>query len=137
MNQTSDSMSHKGSPLANSPILSNQEISSKLFISREFSSEIIGSPHPASLELGSHVRVDSKGNALVEPTSGSAELPKEVPLSRLASLNKPEIPILLLGTASAIIHGLVFPVFGVLLSRLYVLYTSRQIWSTRIPSSGR
>ncbi|KAG0483357.1 hypothetical protein HPP92_011441 [Vanilla planifolia] len=119
MNQTSDSMSHKGSPLANSPILSNQEISSKLFISREFSSEIIGSPHPDSLELGSHVRVDSKGNALVEPTSSSAELPKEVPLSRLASLNKPEIPILLLGTASAIIHGLVFPVFGVLLSRSF------------------
>ncbi|XP_072995684.1 ABC transporter B family member 9-like [Typha latifolia] len=41
---------------------------------------------------------------------------KEVPLSRLVSLNKPEIPILLLGSFAAAAHGLIFPMFGILLS---------------------
>ncbi|WJX13490.1 ABC transporter B member 11 [Trifolium repens] len=40
----------------------------------------------------------------------------EVPLSRLASLNKPEIPVLLLGCLAAIGNGVIFPIFGVLIS---------------------
>ncbi|KAI4369477.1 hypothetical protein MLD38_017915 [Melastoma candidum] len=39
-----------------------------------------------------------------------------VPLYRLASLNKPEIPVLLLGAVAAVINGAAFPLFGVLLS---------------------
>ncbi|XP_072993178.1 LOW QUALITY PROTEIN: ABC transporter B family member 9-like [Typha latifolia] len=41
---------------------------------------------------------------------------KEVPLSRLVYLNKPEMPLLLLGSIAAAIHGVLFPVFGLLLS---------------------
>ncbi|KAF2282798.1 hypothetical protein GH714_043089 [Hevea brasiliensis] len=37
-------------------------------------------------------------------------------MRRLAHLNKPELPILLLGAIAAAIHGTVFPAFGVLLS---------------------
>ncbi|CAM8897209.1 unnamed protein product [Rhodiola kirilowii] len=46
----------------------------------------------------------------------SKESPPQVPLSRLASLNKPEIPILLLGAVAALINGTIFPIFGILLS---------------------
>lgn len=41
---------------------------------------------------------------------------REVSMIRLAYLNKPEIPILLLGSVAAAIHGVVLPVFGLLLS---------------------
>ncbi|KAF3675298.1 ABC transporter B family member 3 [Capsicum annuum] len=41
---------------------------------------------------------------------------KTVPIRRLAELNKPELPYVLLGSLAAIIHGLVMPLFGLLLS---------------------
>ncbi|KAM6552266.1 hypothetical protein CsatB_002074 [Cannabis sativa] len=41
---------------------------------------------------------------------------QKVPLSRLFELNKPEIPVLILGSIAAAIHGVVFPTFGLLLS---------------------
>ncbi|XP_057454847.1 ABC transporter B family member 21-like [Lotus japonicus] len=40
----------------------------------------------------------------------------EVPLLRLASLNKPEIPALLIGCVAAIANGTILPIYGVLLS---------------------
>ncbi|KAG9447575.1 hypothetical protein H6P81_013703 [Aristolochia fimbriata] len=48
--------------------------------------------------------------------NGHAESPKKVSLMRLAALNKPEIPVLLLGSLASIVHGVIFPIFGVLLS---------------------
>ncbi|EPS73347.1 hypothetical protein M569_01408, partial [Genlisea aurea] len=41
---------------------------------------------------------------------------RNVPLSRLASLNKPEIPILAAGALSAVVNGAIVPFFGILLS---------------------
>ncbi|KDP21188.1 hypothetical protein JCGZ_21659 [Jatropha curcas] len=49
---------------------------------------------------------DSKGKKKAE----------QVPMRRLAYLNKPELPILLLGTLAAVVHGVVFPIFGLLIS---------------------
>ncbi|PIA60695.1 hypothetical protein AQUCO_00300305v1 [Aquilegia coerulea] len=40
----------------------------------------------------------------------------EVPLRRLAYLNKPELPVLLLGSISAVVNGILMPIFGLLLS---------------------
>ncbi|XP_059435410.1 ABC transporter B family member 4-like isoform X2 [Corylus avellana] len=40
----------------------------------------------------------------------------EVPICRLAYLNKPEIPLILIGTVGAIISGVVLPIFGLLIS---------------------
>ncbi|XP_057422756.1 ABC transporter B family member 21-like [Lotus japonicus] len=40
----------------------------------------------------------------------------EVPLRRLASLNKPEILVLFLGCLAAVGNGVIFPIFGVLIS---------------------
>ncbi|KAJ4727918.1 ABC transporter B family protein [Melia azedarach] len=39
-----------------------------------------------------------------------------VPLGRLATLNKPEIPVLLLGTISAMLSGSILPIYGLLIS---------------------
>ncbi|CAA3003404.1 ABC transporter B family member 9-like [Olea europaea subsp. europaea] len=41
---------------------------------------------------------------------------KKVSIRRLAYLNKPELPYLLLGSLAAGAHGVVFPIFGLLLS---------------------
>ncbi|XP_010515729.1 PREDICTED: ABC transporter B family member 11-like [Camelina sativa] len=50
-------------------------------------------------------------------TVGKEPLPK-VSLTKIAALNKPEIPVLLLGTLVAAINGTVYPLFGILLSRV-------------------
>eukprot|EP00268_Persea_americana_P042784 TRINITY_DN4285_c0_g1_i1.p1 TRINITY_DN4285_c0_g1~~TRINITY_DN4285_c0_g1_i1.p1 ORF type:complete len:796 (+),score=147.06 TRINITY_DN4285_c0_g1_i1:3969-6356(+) len=42
--------------------------------------------------------------------------PPKVPLRRLAYLNKPEIPVLLLGTIAASINGVIMPLFGIFIS---------------------
>jgi ATP-binding cassette subfamily B (MDR/TAP) protein 1 len=44
------------------------------------------------------------------------EIPMKSPMLRLAHLNKPEAPSLLLGSRAAVIHGVLFPVFGFMLS---------------------
>ncbi|KQK09335.1 ABC transporter B family member 4 isoform X2 [Brachypodium distachyon] len=44
------------------------------------------------------------------------EIPKKAPMGRLALLNKPEVPILLLGSIAAGVHGVLFPLFGVMIS---------------------
>ncbi|XP_019091645.1 PREDICTED: ABC transporter B family member 11 isoform X4 [Camelina sativa] len=48
---------------------------------------------------------------------GKEPLPK-VSLTRIAALNKPEIPVLILGTVAAAINGTIFPVFGILISKV-------------------
>ncbi|KAL9994671.1 putative ABC-type xenobiotic transporter [Helianthus debilis subsp. tardiflorus] len=44
--------------------------------------------------------------------------PPKVPLRRLAYLNKPEMPVLIIGLIVSIINGAVYPTFGILLSRM-------------------
>nr|GMD08275.1 ABC transporter B family member 9-like [Ipomoea batatas] len=51
-----------------------------------------------------------------EPDERTLEKRKRVSIRRLASLNKPEWPYLVVGAIAAGIHGLIFPVFGLLLS---------------------
>ncbi|MED6142738.1 ABC transporter B member 11 [Stylosanthes scabra] len=57
------------------------------------------------------------------PTSSTVSpSPPEVPLSRLATLNKPEIPVLLMGSVAAVISGLIFPAFGLMLSKMITVF---------------
>ncbi|XP_038972658.1 ABC transporter B family member 21-like [Phoenix dactylifera] len=54
-----------------------------------------------------------------KPSHGeSPQHHQEVPLSRLAYLNKPELPVVLLGVIAAVVSGVVLPIFGVLLSSI-------------------
>ncbi|XP_041022108.1 ABC transporter B family member 4-like [Juglans microcarpa x Juglans regia] len=55
------------------------------------------------------------------PDDTGTELEEKFPkvsIRRLAYLNKPEIPILLLGAMAAILNGTLFPIFGMLLSKV-------------------
>ncbi|CAN6445538.1 unnamed protein product [Victoria cruziana] len=46
------------------------------------------------------------------------KIDKKVPIRHLAYLNKPELPVLLLGCIAAALNGVIFPVFGVLISSI-------------------
>ncbi|MBA0779108.1 hypothetical protein Gotri_003389 [Gossypium trilobum] len=50
------------------------------------------------------------------PEETKIERRKSVSIRRLANLNKPEVPVLLIGSIAAAVHGLVFPIFGLLFS---------------------
>ncbi|XP_066314800.1 ABC transporter B family member 4-like [Miscanthus floridulus] len=41
---------------------------------------------------------------------------KKAPIGRLFKLNMPELPVLLLGSIAASVHGVIFPLFGILIS---------------------
>lgn len=69
-----------------------------------------------SLPMGSFGNFELK--RLDIKTQDQTQMPQQVSIMRLASLNKPEIPILILGTIAAIIDGLVLPIFGFLLSSI-------------------
>ncbi|KAE9611882.1 putative xenobiotic-transporting ATPase [Lupinus albus] len=72
------------------------------------------SHHSFSVSFGLPTGVNA---ADTEPESSQAEEKSpEVPLSRLASLNKPEIPVLLIGCAAAVANGVILPIFGLLIS---------------------
>jgi len=47
---------------------------------------------------------------------GQSKVLKDVPVLRLASLNKPEAPVFILGSIAAVVNGVIFPIFGLLLS---------------------
>ncbi|XP_072967674.1 ABC transporter B family member 4-like isoform X3 [Typha angustifolia] len=67
---------------------------------------------PGAVEFQENASVaEPKGKELCED-----KVFKSVPIRRLIYLNKPEIPVLLLGSIFAASHGVLFPVFGILLS---------------------
>ncbi|XP_057764047.1 ABC transporter B family member 9-like isoform X2 [Salvia miltiorrhiza] len=51
-----------------------------------------------------------------EPDADKLRKRKKVSIRRLAAMNKPEVPYLILGCVGAGVQGLVFPMFGLLLS---------------------
>jgi ATP-binding cassette subfamily B (MDR/TAP) protein 1 len=53
-----------------------------------------------------------------EETEGLSDVVvlKKAPIGRLFKLNMPEVPVLLLGSIAASVHGVVFPLFGILMS---------------------
>ena len=55
------------------------------------------------------------------PAQGAERL-TNVPLSRLAVLNKPEIPVLVIGAIVATINGVILPIFGVLISSMIKVF---------------
>ncbi|KAJ4775062.1 ABC transporter B family member 21 [Rhynchospora pubera] len=85
------------------------------------------------------------GIELQDSTSDmSMQSPQDVSISRLASLNKPEILFLMLGCIASIIGGIVFPIFSVLLSNVisafyqppHKLKTQSNFWSCMFLAFG-
>ncbi|KAL5839191.1 hypothetical protein ACOSQ3_011895 [Xanthoceras sorbifolium] len=56
------------------------------------------------------------GEEQTETTEIDIEKRNNVSIRRLAYLNKPELPILLIGSIAAAVHGVIFPIFGLLIS---------------------
>ncbi|XP_052302906.1 ABC transporter B family member 11 isoform X7 [Populus trichocarpa] len=81
-----------------------------------------GNISPFSVSLGLHTAgfsVPDTDNAPgeVEASSHKPKTPDGL-IRRLAYLNKPEIPVLIAGAIAAILNGVIFPIFGVLLSNV-------------------
>ncbi|KAK5776275.1 ABC transporter B family member 4-like [Gossypium arboreum] len=78
------------------------------------------SRHSLSIAFGVPTGIEVNEPAVVkteDSTEQSSKYP-EVPIRRLAYLNKPEIPVLLLGTIAATINGCILPIYGLLISRV-------------------
>ncbi|CAL4909395.1 unnamed protein product [Urochloa decumbens] len=75
-----------------------------------------GSASMHLITTASMIVPDSTHAELLSKVSDEGEECRNVPLSRLISLNKPEMPVLLLGTMAAVVSGVIFPMLGVLIS---------------------
>ncbi|PNT72645.1 hypothetical protein BRADI_2g47347v3 [Brachypodium distachyon] len=94
--------------------------STSLSIRRSMSKDSFGNnnrysfKNPLGLSIEFHEDESTGRNEKDELTDGKAL--KKAPIGRLFSLNKPEVPFLLLGSIAAAVHGLIFPLFGILMS---------------------
>ncbi|KAL5220324.1 hypothetical protein ABZP36_025037 [Zizania latifolia] len=113
-----------------------KQLSTNLSVSRSRRSSRDNSSHhsfsvPFGMLLGIEIQ-DGSSSELCD------EMPQDVPLSRLASLNKPEIPVLILGSIASVISGVIFPIFAILLSNVikafyeppHQLRKDSQFWSS-------
>ncbi|XP_022770731.1 ABC transporter B family member 4-like isoform X2 [Durio zibethinus] len=79
------------------------------------------SRHSFSVSFGLPTGMNVTEPAMVDtedPAKRPSEKAPDVPIRRLAYLNKPEIPVILLGTIAAAINGVILPIFGILISNV-------------------
>ncbi|KAH7513544.1 hypothetical protein FEM48_Zijuj12G0211500 [Ziziphus jujuba var. spinosa] len=129
--QEINSVSDQGSFIDQEGLIvhSERNSSKRLSLSRSISRESSGlgnsSRHSFSMSFAVPTAINALETPAVEPTTLASSPPKvaqEVSLHRLALLNKPEIPILLLGSIFAALSGMVFPAYGVVLSKVVKTY---------------
>ncbi|CAK7348533.1 unnamed protein product [Dovyalis caffra] len=120
INRESDQAAHESEITMESFRQSSQRRSVRRSISRSISrgSSIGSSRHSFSLPFGLATGFSVRDNTYGEPEDIlPVEDAPEVPISRLASLNKPEIPVLIIGAIAACIHGTILPIYGTLMSK--------------------
>ncbi|XP_027368718.1 ABC transporter B family member 11-like [Abrus precatorius] len=81
----------------------------------------VGSSGRHSFSASNGVPTTAAGGGPHAPPSTDSSLP-DVPLFRLAYLNKPEIPVLLLGTIAAAINGVLLPIVAIFLSKMISIF---------------
>ncbi|GMI69508.1 P-glycoprotein 21, ATP-binding cassette B21 [Hibiscus trionum] len=90
--------------------------------SKESSMGSSGSGHHSfSLSFGLPTGMNVNDSAMVDtedPFEQQLKRPPAVSVRRLAYLNKPELPVILLGTIAAAVNGVILPIFGILISRV-------------------
>ncbi|GAV90154.1 ABC_tran domain-containing protein/ABC_membrane domain-containing protein [Cephalotus follicularis] len=77
------------------------------------------SHHSFTVSFGLPKGLNITDSAVADPEAPPLLPPQKtpgVPIRRLAYLNKPEIPVLLIGTIAAVANGLILPIFGLLIS---------------------
>uniref|UniRef100_A0ACD5ZQY6 Uncharacterized protein n=2 Tax=Avena sativa TaxID=4498 RepID=A0ACD5ZQY6_AVESA len=73
--------------------------------------------HPSAATFGVPDSMEFKNGEDLEETAGKISSGrKKAPISRLFYLNKPETFVLALGSITAVVHGFIFPVYGLLIS---------------------
>ncbi|KAK8968612.1 ABC transporter B family member 11 [Platanthera guangdongensis] len=78
----------------------------------------LGHRHSFSMPFVLPLGLEIQDNSIEPDTESSSPHKHQLPLLRLAYLNKPELPILILGVISAVFNGIILPLFGVLLSNM-------------------
>ncbi|KAF3524829.1 hypothetical protein F2Q69_00049730 [Brassica cretica] len=72
---------------------------------------------PSFSMFGFPAGIDATNETKQEQEQGQASTPiKKVSFLRVAALNKPEIPMLILGSIAAVLNGVILPIFGILIS---------------------
>ncbi|KAL3652976.1 ABC transporter B member 11 [Castilleja foliolosa] len=71
--------------------------------------------HSFSVSFGLPTALN-RTDSILENGYETSEKPPKVSTRRLAYLNKPELPIVLVGTIFAIVNGAIMPIFGILIS---------------------
>ncbi|KAJ7008065.1 ABC transporter B family member 11-like [Populus alba x Populus x berolinensis] len=98
---------------------SSQKISLKRSISRGSSDFGNSSSRSFSVTFGLPTGFKAPDNYAEElEASPQKQQAPDVPISRLVYLNKPEVPVLIAGAIAAILNGVIFPIFGILISRV-------------------
>ncbi|KAK7264797.1 hypothetical protein RJT34_32408 [Clitoria ternatea] len=93
--------------------------------SRRQSSQRSISQRSSRIGSSGHHSFSASDGVPLEPVEGGPQAspsPPEVSLYRLAYLNKPEIPVLLMGTVAAVVNGVILPLFGLLLSKIIDIF---------------
>ncbi|KZV40214.1 hypothetical protein F511_27600 [Dorcoceras hygrometricum] len=89
---------------------------------KEKSDVIVDSGKMSSQRMPSFKRSISKGSSgrghSNVDSHKKSDKPAKVPIRRLAYLNKPELPVLLVGAVFAVINGAILPLFGILISEV-------------------
>ncbi|OWM75469.1 hypothetical protein CDL15_Pgr021633 [Punica granatum] len=115
------SESEKGKDDGTSELSTSQRMSSLRSISRTSSGVGNSGRHSFSLSFGvpAGVGISNAAPGQAEPSSAeTTENAPEVPIRRLAYLNKLELPVMILGSIAAVVSGVVMPIFGLLLSSI-------------------
>ncbi|XP_042515586.1 ABC transporter B family member 11-like [Macadamia integrifolia] len=106
---------------------SSQHISIRRSVSRESSGPGNSSRHSFSVSFGlpTGVNIQETATTTVPDKLPTVKEPQDVSIRRLAYLNKPELPVILLGVIAAAINGVILPVFGILISSIiHIFYGS-------------
>lgn len=111
----------KSDSISESSRISSQKMSLGRSISRGSSGRGVGNNSSRQMSVSFGLPSAPLESISIEPVDEAAESikkPPNVPLRRLAYLNKPEVPILLMGSVAAIVNGTIFPIFGLLISEV-------------------
>ncbi|KAL6840495.1 hypothetical protein ACP4OV_030305 [Aristida adscensionis] len=114
-----ESQEEKLDRCASDPRSKSRSLSLKRSISRDSAGN--SSHHPFALPFGlpgpvELLKDDDTDRENQKEQAADGDIAKKAPMERLASLNKPELPILLLGSLAAGVHGVLFPMFGLMIS---------------------
>ncbi|KAF3456692.1 hypothetical protein FNV43_RR01346 [Rhamnella rubrinervis] len=97
-------------------------------LGRSISSGSLSSRHSMSLRFdlpGAIEFQETEGKYDQESSIGKEVDPeshKKISIKRLAYLNKPELPVLFVGSVAAIVHGVLFPAIGFIISNSIVMF---------------